>query len=116
MRIYREIPPAASEWTLRHLFLRTSLHPVTELRVTGGPGDKGADVVAKTYVDGVGPHKYVIQAKRYGAKRTAGFQDVSQFAGTCATRAAGENLGRMKPPGERVGRIGCVTRYDTERP
>lgn len=28
-------------------------------------------------------HKYVIQAKRYGAKRTVGFQDVSQFAGTC---------------------------------
>ncbi|MFF7191150.1 restriction endonuclease [Streptomyces sp. NPDC008222] len=54
-----------------------------ELCVTGGPGDQGADVVAKTYVGGVGAHKYVTQAKRYRATKTVGLTDMARFAVTC---------------------------------
>ncbi|MEV6028945.1 restriction endonuclease [Streptomyces sp. NPDC052036] len=61
----------------------TTVHRIMELCVTGGPGDQGADVVAKTYVGGVGAHKYVTQAKRYRATKTVGLTDMARFAVTC---------------------------------
>ncbi|MEU9040048.1 restriction endonuclease, partial [Streptomyces sp. NPDC048352] len=50
-----------------------------DVRVVGGAGDLGADVLA-TAPDG---RLLVIQCKRYGPTNKVGSQDVQRFGGTC---------------------------------
>lgn len=50
-----------------------------DVRVVGGAGDLGADVLA-TAPDG---RRLVIQCKRYGPAHKVGSQDVQRFGGTC---------------------------------
>ncbi|GGX09621.1 restriction endonuclease [Streptomyces chryseus] len=50
-----------------------------DVRVVGGAGDLGADVVGTT-PDG---RRVVIQCKRYGPMNKVGSQDVQRFGGTC---------------------------------
>lgn len=50
-----------------------------DVRVVGGAGDLGADVVAVTQ-DG---RRVVIQCKRYDTTHKVGSQDVQRFGGTC---------------------------------
>lgn len=51
----------------------------SEVEVTGGAGDLGADVVA-TAPDG---RRVVIQCKRYSPDHKVGSQDLQRFGGTC---------------------------------
>ncbi|BDT96933.1 hypothetical protein IFM12275_69090 (plasmid) [Nocardia sputorum] len=53
----------------------------TDVRVVGGSGDLGADVIARA-PDG---RRVVLQAKRYRNDRTVGSQDVQRFGGTAHT-------------------------------
>ncbi|MGW0078889.1 restriction endonuclease [Streptomyces cellulosae] len=53
----------------------------TEVRVVGGAGDLGADVIAVT-PDG---RRLVVQCKRYGEDNKVGSQDLQRFGGTCFT-------------------------------
>ncbi|WP_081635338.1 restriction endonuclease [Nocardia sp. BMG111209] len=53
----------------------------TEVRVVGGAGDLGADVIARA-PDG---RRIVLQAKRYRNGRAVGSQDVQRFGGTAHT-------------------------------
>ncbi|WP_203236601.1 restriction endonuclease [Nocardia panacis] len=53
----------------------------TEVRVVGGAGDLGADVIARA-PDG---RRIVLQAKRYRHARSVGSQDVQRFGGTART-------------------------------
>ncbi|MEV8474844.1 restriction endonuclease [Streptomyces sp. NPDC051173] len=50
-----------------------------DVRVTGGAGDLGADVIATT-PDG---RRIVIQCKRYSLTHKVGSQDLQRFGGTC---------------------------------
>lgn len=54
----------------------------TDVRVVGGSGDLGADVIARA-PDG---RRIVLQAKRYHNGRSVGSQDVQRFGGTAHTR------------------------------
>ena len=51
----------------------------TDVRIPGGRGDLGADVVG-TAPDG---QKVVVQCKRYGQQRYIGSPDMQKFLGTC---------------------------------
>lgn len=51
----------------------------TRVRVVGGSGDQGADVIGCT-PDG---RRLVVQAKRYAPGRAVGAPDVQRFGGTC---------------------------------
>ncbi|MBZ4318357.1 restriction endonuclease [Streptomyces huiliensis] len=53
----------------------------TDVRVVGGAGDLGADVLA-TAPDG---RRVVVQCKRYGDEHKVGSQDLQRFGGTCFT-------------------------------
>ncbi|MFI0737445.1 restriction endonuclease [Streptomyces sp. NPDC021100] len=53
----------------------------TDVRVVGGAGDLGADVLA-TAPDG---RRIVVQCKRYGPDHKVGSQDLQRFGGTCFT-------------------------------
>ncbi|UAK30900.1 restriction endonuclease [Nocardia asteroides] len=53
----------------------------TDVRVVGGSGDLGADVIARA-PDG---RRIVLQAKRYHNGRSVGSQDVQRFGGTAHT-------------------------------
>ncbi|MFI8365675.1 restriction endonuclease [Streptomyces sp. NPDC085466] len=53
----------------------------TDVKVVGGAGDLGADVVALT-PDG---RRLVIQCKRYRDSNKVGSQDLQRFGGTCFT-------------------------------
>ncbi|WP_330230879.1 restriction endonuclease [Nocardia sp. NBC_00508] len=53
----------------------------TDVRVVGGSGDLGADVIAQA-PDG---RRIVLQAKRYRNGRSVGSQDVQRFGGTAHT-------------------------------
>ncbi|WP_433527760.1 restriction endonuclease (plasmid) [Nocardia pseudovaccinii] len=53
----------------------------TDVRVVGGSGDLGADVIARA-PDG---RRIVLQAKRYRNGRSVGSQDVQRFGGTAHT-------------------------------
>jgi Restriction endonuclease len=53
----------------------------TDVEVSGGAGDLGADVVA-TAPDG---RRIVIQCKRYGPTHKVGSPDMQRFGGTCFT-------------------------------
>lgn len=53
----------------------------TDVRVVGGPGDLGADILARA-PDG---RRIVLQAKRYRTDRTVGSPDVQRFGGTAHT-------------------------------
>ncbi|MFD7459304.1 MULTISPECIES: restriction endonuclease [unclassified Streptomyces] len=56
-------------------------HGCSQVRVVGGAGDLGADVVALT-ADG---RRLVIQCKRYGVENKVGSQELQRFGGTCFT-------------------------------
>ncbi|MGX1128141.1 restriction system protein [Streptomyces glaucescens] len=56
-------------------------HGCQQVRVVGGAGDLGADVVALT-ADG---RRLVIQCKRYGDENKVGSQELQRFGGTCFT-------------------------------
>lgn len=83
----------------------------SDVEVTGGAGDLGADVVA-TAPDG---RRVVIQCKRYSPDHKVGSQDLQRFGGTCfavhgAHTAAVVTTGGFTQPGsdyaDRCG-IGC---------
>nr|WP_223179507.1 restriction endonuclease [Streptomyces griseicoloratus] len=56
-------------------------HGCSQVRVVGGAGDLGADVVALT-ADG---RRLVVQCKRYGDEHKVGSQELQRFGGTCFT-------------------------------
>lgn len=72
------LSPAEFEHALAALCRRDGC---TSVRVVGGAGDLGADVLA-TAPDG---RRIVLQAKRYRNSRTVGSQDVQRFGGTART-------------------------------
>ncbi|MFE9399185.1 restriction endonuclease [Streptomyces flavidovirens] len=73
---YAAMEPADFEQAIAALCERDGCR---EVRVVGGAGDLGADVVATT-ADG---RRIVIQCKRYGPTNKVGSQDVQRFGGTC---------------------------------
>ncbi|MEV8309766.1 restriction endonuclease [Streptomyces flavidovirens] len=73
---YAAMEPADFEQAIAALCERDGCR---EVRVVGGAGDLGADVVATT-ADG---RRVVIQCKRYGPTNKVGSQDVQRFGGTC---------------------------------
>ena len=72
------LSPAEFEHALAALCRRDGC---TSVRVVGGAGDLGADVLA-TAPDG---RQIVLQAKRYRNSRSVGSQDVQRFGGTART-------------------------------
>ncbi|MGV9970232.1 restriction endonuclease [Nocardia beijingensis] len=72
------LSPAEFEEALAALCRRDGC---TDVRVVGGSGDLGADVIARA-PDG---RRIVLQAKRYHNGRTVGSQDVQRFGGTTHT-------------------------------
>ncbi|WP_194817949.1 restriction endonuclease [Nocardia sp. XZ_19_385] len=72
------LSPAEFEQALAALCRRDGC---TEVRVVGGSGDLGADVIARA-PDG---RRIVLQAKRYRSDRRVGSQDVQRFGGTAHT-------------------------------
>ncbi|WP_280336061.1 restriction endonuclease [Nocardia wallacei] len=72
------LSPAAFEEALAALCRRDGC---TDVRVVGGAGDLGADVLARA-PDG---RRIVLQAKRYRNSRSVGSQDVQRFGGTART-------------------------------
>ena len=75
---YHAMDPGQFEEAIAYLCLRDGCHDV---RVTGGAGDLGADVVA-TAPDG---RRVIIQCKRYGPANAVGSGDLQRFGGTCYT-------------------------------
>lgn len=67
--------PAAFEQHIAGLLARSGAR---EVRVSGGAGDLGADVVA---VDQYG-QRVVVQCKRYGPRHKVGSEDMQRFVGT----------------------------------
>lgn len=76
--LYNEMGPTQFEHAVAALCERDGCRNV---RVTGGAGDLGADVIATA----PGGRKVVIQAKRYGVRRSVGSPDLQKFGGTCFT-------------------------------
>lgn len=74
---YRHMTPTEFERALAELCRRDGC---TGVRVVGGAGDLGADVIATT-PDG---RRIVIQAKRYAATNRVGSPDVQKVGGTYA--------------------------------
>ncbi len=72
------LSPAAFEHALAALCRRDGCRDV---RVVGGAGDLGADVLAR----GPAGQRIVLQAKRYRNSGKVGSQDVQRFGGTCFT-------------------------------
>ncbi|MGV9823394.1 restriction endonuclease [Nocardia xishanensis] len=72
------LSPAEFEEALAALCRRDGC---TDVRVVGGSGDLGADVIARA-PDG---RRIVLQAKRYRNGRSVGSQDVQRFGGTAHT-------------------------------
>ncbi|GAA2333048.1 restriction endonuclease [Streptomyces cuspidosporus] len=73
---YEAMTPEEFELAVAELCARDGCEDV---RVVGGAGDLGADVLA-TAPDG---RRLVIQCKRYTAPHKVGSQDVQRFGGTC---------------------------------
>jgi restriction system protein len=73
--VYLQMSPTEFERALAVLCERDGC---TRVRVVGGAGDLGADVIATT-PEG---RRMVIQAKRYGPRTMVGSQDVQQVNGT----------------------------------
>ena len=75
---YHTLSPSAFEHAIAYLCERDGC---TDVKVVGGAGDLGADVVA-TAPDG---RRVVIQCKRYGPANKVGSPDMQRFGGTCYT-------------------------------
>ncbi|MEV6776921.1 restriction endonuclease [Streptomyces syringium] len=76
MPAYESMSPDEFEEAVAELCRRDGC---SEVEVTGGAGDLGADVVA-TAPDG---RRVVIQCKRYSPDHKVGSQDLQRFGGTC---------------------------------
>jgi restriction system protein len=75
---YAELSADAFEQAIADLCVRDGC---SQVRVVGGAGDLGADVVAFA-PDG---RRVVIQCKRYGDDNKVGSQELQRFGGTCYT-------------------------------
>ncbi|CAL9356440.1 hypothetical protein SUDANB176_00583 [Streptomyces sp. enrichment culture] len=75
---YDALSPEEFEEAIAALCVRDGC---TDVRVVGGAGDLGADVVALS-PEG---RRLVIQCKRYGDDHKVGSQDLQRFGGTCFT-------------------------------
>nr|WP_237694797.1 restriction endonuclease [Streptomyces sp. SID5468] len=75
---YLTMTPREFEEAVAHLCRRDGCRDV---RVVGGAGDLGADVVATTPQG----HRLVIQCKRYSPTNKVGSPDLQRFGGTCWT-------------------------------
>lgn len=75
---YDALSPEEFEEAIAALCVRDGC---SDVRVVGGAGDLGADVVARS-PEG---HRLVIQCKRYGDDHKVGSQDLQRFGGTCFT-------------------------------
>ncbi|MFR9793933.1 restriction endonuclease [Streptomyces sp. MB22_4] len=75
---YHTMGPSEFEQAIAYLCERDGC---TNVEVSGGAGDLGADVVA-TAPDG---RRVVIQCKRYGPTHKVGSPDAQRFGGTCYT-------------------------------
>ncbi|CAL9649824.1 restriction endonuclease [Streptomyces sp. Tu 3180] len=75
---YDALSPEEFEEAIAALCVRDGC---SDVRVVGGAGDLGADVVA------VSPEgrRLVVQCKRYGGDNKVGSQDLQRFGGTCFT-------------------------------
>jgi restriction system protein len=73
---YHVLGPTEFEHAIAYLCQRDGC---TNVKVSGGAGDLGADVVA-TAPDG---RKIVIQCKRYGPTNKVGSPEMQRFGGTC---------------------------------
>ncbi|MER6633523.1 restriction endonuclease [Streptomyces sp. NPDC000987] len=73
---YHAMGPAEFEHAIAYLCQRDGC---TNVEVSGGAGDLGADVIA-TAPDG---RRIVIQCKRYGPTHKVGSPDAQRFGGTC---------------------------------
>ncbi|GAA3506350.1 restriction endonuclease [Streptomyces prasinosporus] len=75
---YDALSPEEFEEAIAALCVRDGC---TDVRVVGGAGDLGADVVALS-PEG---RRLVVQCKRYGDDNKVGSQDLQRFGGTCFT-------------------------------
>ncbi|WP_081238553.1 restriction endonuclease [Streptomyces viridosporus] len=75
---YDALSPEEFEEAIAALCVRDGC---SDVRVVGGAGDLGADVVGLS----PGGHRLVIQCKRYGDDNKVGSQDLQRFGGTCFT-------------------------------
>jgi restriction system protein len=75
---YHALGPTEFEHAIAYLCQRDGC---TNVNVSGGAGDLGADVTA-TAPDG---RRIVIQCKRYGPTNKVGSPDMQRFGGTCYT-------------------------------
>ncbi|MFF3517948.1 restriction endonuclease [Streptomyces sp. NPDC002573] len=73
---YHTMNPGEFEHAIAYLCQRDGC---TDVKVVGGAGDLGADVVATAPTG----HRIVIQCKRYGPTHKVGSPDAQRFGGTC---------------------------------
>ncbi|GAA3062687.1 restriction endonuclease [Streptomyces glomeratus] len=73
---YHTMSPNEFEHAIAYLCRRDGC---TDVRVVGGAGDLGADVIATAPTG----HRIVIQCKRYGLTNKVGSPDAQRFGGTC---------------------------------
>ncbi|MGW9031857.1 restriction endonuclease [Streptomyces sp. NPDC055722] len=75
---YHTMSPGEFEHAIAYLCQRDGC---TDVRVVGGAGDLGADVIATAPTG----QRIVIQCKRYGPTHKVGSPDMQRFGGTCYT-------------------------------
>lgn len=88
----------------------------TDVRIPGGAGDLGADVVGK---DSKG-HLIVVQCKRYAQQRSVSSPDMQKFLGTCfheheADRAWLVTTARFSKPARELGERRGVRLIDRQQ-
>ena len=76
LRLLQNVPPSVLEEIVAELLRRMGFK---DIRVVGGPSDKGVDIEAFKVNEFGFREKYVVQVKRYSSSRKAGHTDLQHF-------------------------------------